>query len=189
MKPQAHFNPKSNKWVISFAIMAIISILVAVCSTLAVNAINEKASKPVDVDFTVASTVSLPVEENEFNIKSVDKAVDMSGNVVAYVITGTTVGYNQEVPIEMSTTITADGAVVAGIEILHQEETEYLGVRIQDDTFKAQFNGRKLPLKGSASVTKGSSVDLIARSTISSQAVVDAVNNAQTYVQEHLIAE
>lgn len=186
MKPQAHYNSKSRLWVISFAIMAIISLLVAVGSTVVYNTVNEKNSKPVDVDIKIASTVSLPVQENNSNVTGVEKALDAQGNVVAYVVTGTVVGYNQESPIQMATTITADATVVTGIEIISQNETEYLGVRIQEDSFKNQFSGRKLPVKTSSSVTKGSGIDVIARSTVSSVAVIEGVNNAQSYVQEFL---
>lgn len=189
MKPQAHYKKNSKKWLFSFAIMAVISILVAACSTVIMNAVDEKNSKPIDVDFSISNKVSLPTEQNELNVTGVEKAVDASGNVVAYVITSSVTGYNQEVPIVMNTTISADASVVASMEVVSQEETEYLGVRVQSEEFEGQFTGRKLPLKSGASVTKGSSVDLIAKSTVSSKAVLDGVNNAQKYVQEFLIVE
>lgn len=186
MKPQAHYNPKSMKWIISLVVMLILGVAVALGSNVINNVVAEKSSKPVDVDFKIASTVSLPVEENELDVTAVEKAVDASGNVVAYVITSNVTGYNQEVPIVMNTTISADATVVAEMDVVSQEETEYLGVRVQDENFENQFKGRVLPLKGGASVTKGSSIDLIAKSTVSSKAVMEGVNNAQVYVQTFL---
>lgn len=186
MSKKAHSNPNSLKWIISLVVMLVLSVGV-VFGTIAINkAVEKKNNEPVELDFTISSTAPVALVENELNITSVEKAVDASGNVVAYVLNGTVTGYNQEVPIEMSTTITADASVVCGINILKQEETEYLGVRIMDDSFKSQFDNKKLPIKGANSITKGTSVDLIARSTISSQAVVDGVNNAMEYVKTNL---
>ena len=186
MNKKAHSNPKSNAWLIYFAIMLVISAGVVFGSSAIAKAAKEADNKPVAVDFTIASTTPMSVAENELGITGVEKAFDGANNVVAYVIKQQAVGYNQESPIEMATTITADGKIVCGIEIISQEETEYLGVRIMEDSFTNQFKGRQLPLKGAGSILKGSEVDLIARSTVSSQAVVDAVNNAQEYVTANL---
>lgn len=187
MNKNAHANPKSLKWIISLVIMLVLSAGV-IFGTITINKIaNEKNSQPVEINFTIASTKPSTVVENELGVTGVEEAFDAQGNKVAYVIKQQVVGYNQESPIEMQTTITADANVVCSIEILKQEETEYLGVRICEDGFKNQFNGKKLPVKGSTSLSKGSSVDLIARSTISSQAVVDGINNAQEYIQNNIL--
>lgn len=186
MAMKAHSNPKSLNWLVSLAVMLVLSACVIVGTIFITKAVDKKANAPVELDFTISSTAPMNVEANELNVTSVEKALDASGNTVAYVITGTTVGYNQESPIEMATTVTADAGVVCGIDILHQEETEYLGVRIVEDSFKNQFTNRKLPMKANGSMSKGSSVDMIARSTVSSQAVIDGVNNAQEYVATFL---
>ncbi len=187
MNNKAHYNPKSLRWLISLAVMLVLTAGV-ILGTIAINkAQTEKSSQPVDVDFTISSTTPFAVEANEFNVTGVEKAFDAKGNLVAYVVTLNTVGYNQEVPIEMSATVTKDASVVCGIEIINQEETEYLGVRIQEDGFTNQFTNKKLPVKNSSSIAKGSSVDVIARSTVSSQAVIDGVNNAMSYVETYLL--
>lgn len=182
MKPQAHFNPKSVKWIISFVIMLVLSAGVIV-GTIALNDYNtKKNNEAVEIDMVINKTTPIALEENELGVTGIKKALNSSGDIVAYEVSLETVGYNQESPIEMTATITADGSVVCGIDILKQEETEYLGVRIMDDSFQDQFDGKKLPLKGANSIELGTGVDLIANSTISSQAVLDAVNNAQEYV-------
>lgn len=186
MSKKAHNNPRSLTWLISLAVMLVISVGV-VFGSIAINkTIQEKNNQPVELDFTISSSTPIAVAENELGVTGVEKAVDSQNNVVAYVIKQQVTGYNQEVPIEMTTTVTADAKIVCGIDILSQEETEYLGVRIQTDDFKSQFQGKKLPIKGAGSILQGSNVDLIAGSTISSQAVVDAVNNAQEYVEANL---
>lgn len=187
MSKKAHYNPKSLTWIISVVVMIVLSVGVIFGTYAIDNAVNGKNNEPVAIDFTIEKTEETAVQTNEYDVTSVEKAFDKNGNVVAYVISSSVIGYNQEVPIEMTTTITADAGVVCGIEILKQEETEYLGVRIMEEGFKNQFNGKRLPLKSKADITKGTSIDLIARSTVSSQAVLDGVNNAQKYVQEFLV--
>lgn len=185
MNSKAHFNPKSMKWLISLAVMIVLSVGVIFGSKAIDNLANQKYNEHHEPGFTIASTEALDIsgyDTASFNVTAVDKALDASGNVVAYIVTGTTVGYNQEEPIEMATTVSADGTLVCGIEIIHQNETEYLGVQIQGENFQNQFDGRLLPVVSSADTAKGSTIDVIARSTISSEAVIDGVNNAVDFL-------
>lgn len=186
MNSKAHYNPKSLKWVISIAVMFVLTAGIIFGTAAIEKAHAENSSKPVDVGFTISSTAPFAVEANDYNVTGVEKAFDSNGNHVAYVVTLDTVGYNQEVPIKMQATVTKDAGVVCGIDIISQKETEYLGVRIQEDGFKNQFTNKKLPVKNSSGIAKGSGVDIIARSTVSSQAVIDGVNNAMHYVETYL---
>ena len=190
MNNKAHFNPKSKKQLITFVIMAVVSIALVFASSMLAKSINEKNKQSVALnDFVVSDTTPLTLEDNDFNVTAVESALDSSGNVIGYVITTATIGYNAEVPIETATTLTKDGKYVVGIDILKQQETEYLGVRIQQDTFKNQFAGRKLPLSSSNTIEKGSKVDIIAKSTISSNAVIQAVNDASEYARTYLVKD
>jgi Na+-translocating ferredoxin:NAD+ oxidoreductase RnfG subunit len=185
MNSKAHFNPKSMKWIISLVVMIILSVAVIFGSKALYNLANQKYDKHYDIDFTIVSTESVDISSlgaESFDITAVDKALDADGNLVAYIVTGTTVGYNQESPIEMSSTISADGTLVCGIDIIHQDETEYLGVRITTDDFKNQFEGRYLPVVSSASSDKGSTIDVLSKSTISSEAVIDGVDKAVEFL-------
>lgn len=185
MNSKAHFNPKSMKWLISLAVMIVLSAGVIFGSRAIDELANKKYNEHHEPGFTIASTETIDIagyDTASFNVSSVEKALDASGNVVAYIVTGETVGYNQEEPIEMATTVSADGTLVCGVEIIHQNETEYLGVQIQGENFKNQFKGRLLPVVSSADTAKGSTIDVIARSTISSEAVIDGVNNAVDFL-------
>lgn len=186
MKEKAHFNPKSLTWLISLGVMIVLSAGV-IFGTIAIdNLANKKYNEPVEIGFTVSSSKPVDITSlntSEYNVTAVEEAYDNSGKVVAYVVESTTVGYNQESPIKMTTTISADGTLVCGIDILEQNETEYLGVRIAEDGFKNQFKGRYLPVKVSTDTDKGSGIDAISNATISSRAVVDSVNKAQAFVQ------
>lgn len=186
MKNKAHYNPKSNKQIISLIIMIIVTVALIFASVSLAKVISEKSKASAEIDFSVNITTPIAVKENDLNVTGVENAFDSKGNLIGYVVKTATTGYNADVPIETATTITKDGKIVVGINILKQEETEYLGVRIQQDSFKNQFNGKKLPIADSSTVEKGSKVDIIAKSTISSKAVIDAVNNASEYVNTYL---
>lgn len=191
MSKKAHFNPKSLTWILSFVVMIIVCVGVIFGSKAIYDFANKKYNEPVDIDFTIASTSDLDIssmDADKYSVTSVQEAYDSSNNLVAYIVEGTTIGYNQSSPIEMTTVISADGTLVCGIDILHQEETEYLGVRIEEASFKDQFTGRYLPVVASGSTEKGSVIDTLANATISSQAVIDGVNNAQSFVSENLAA-
>lgn len=184
---KAHSNPKSLKWIITLAIMIVVSII-AVVATVGITKLASNGAGE-EVNISVSKTTPLSVKENELNVTGVEKGFDAQGNLVAYVVKTSTVGYNADVPIELASTISADGKYIVGIDVLKQEETEYLGVRIQTDEFKNQFKGIKAPAVSSASIEKGSKVDLLAKSTISSEAVLEGVNGATQYVNEFLIDE
>lgn len=186
MSSKAHFNPKSLKWIISLVVMIVLSAGVIFATISADNLANKKYREIYDLSYNVASSESVAlvsVSAGEYGITAVEKQLDASGNVIGFLVSGTTVGYNAEVPIEMTTTITADGQYVVGVDILKQEETEYLGVRIQGDDFKNQFKGRLLPVVSSVGNDKGSNIDVLAKSTISSEAVINGVSNAVEYLK------
>ena len=179
MNSKAHFNPKSKKQIITFIIMLIVSIIIVVASAFLSKTITAKEKQTANLEsFNVNITTPIAVKDNDFNVTGVENAFDEKGNLV---------GYNAEVPIETATTVTKDGKYVVGIDILKQEETEYLGVRIQTDDFKNQFKSRKLPVASSSTIEKGSKVDVIAKSTLSSDAVITAVNDAGEYAKTYLV--
>lgn len=186
MSSKAHFNPKSLKWIISLVVMIILSAGVIFATISADNLANKKYREIYDLSYTVASSESVALVSataTEYGVTAVEKQLDASGNIIGFLVSGTTVGYNAEVPIEMTATITADGQYVVGVDILKQEETEYLGVRIQGDDFKNQFKGRLLPVVSSVGNDKGSNIDVLSKSTISSEAVIDGVSNAVEYLK------
>ena len=151
---------------------------------------NKKFTEPVEVGFTVSSTKEIDIASSnaaDYHVTAAEEAYDASGALVAYVIKCTTVGYNAESPIELAVTISADGTLVCGIDVLSQKETEYLGEKIATDAFKGQFTGRYLPVIITGDTAKGSPIDAVSKATISSKAVVDGVNTAQAFVLENYV--
>ncbi len=87
----------------------------------------------------------------------------------AYAVQQTVQGYAG--PVEVITAAKADGTII-GIHVGGSEfkETEGLGGKARDEAFTGQFREKKLP------VTLGRDIDAISGATVTSQAVVDAVN-------------
>ncbi|MGN0535924.1 MAG: FMN-binding protein [Eubacterium sp.] len=189
---KAHFNPKSLNWLISLAVMIVVCVGVIFGSKAIYEAANKKYNEPVEIPFTVASTLDADISSTnaaDLGISSVKEAYDSSNKLVAYVVEGQVIGYNQSSPIVMASTISADGTLVCGIEIIDQDETEYLGEKIDTPEFQAQFDGRYLPVVVAGGTDKGSKIDAISGATISSKAVIQFVNNAQQFVVDNYVPE
>ena len=89
----------------------------------------------------------------------------------AYAVQQTAQGYAG--PVEVITALKADSTII-GIHVGGSEfkETEGLGGKARDEAFTGQFREKKLP------VALGQEIDAISGATVTSQAVVDAVNQA-----------
>ena len=188
MKQRAHVNPKSSAWVLSLVVMMALSAAVVLASDAIYETANKKYTKPVEIGFTIDATEKLELSDADgagYGVIGTEAAYDRSGGLVAYVVKAAATGYNAESPIELAVTISADGALVCGIDVLSQKETEYLGERIAADAFKGQFTGRYLPVVAAGDTAKGSPIDVISKATISSKAVIDAVNRAREFVLAH----
>ncbi len=136
----------------------------------------------VTVPLSVARVIPVTAQEKvTYHVDSAAQAEDASGRVTGYLIITTVRGYKSDIRVQ--STFAADGETLAGIHVLSQNETEYLGTRIATAEFTSRFVGRRAPMKLWDTATLGSPIDAISGSTVSSQAVVDAVNNAYAYLQ------
>jgi Na+-translocating ferredoxin:NAD+ oxidoreductase RnfG subunit len=72
-----------------------------------------------------------------------------------------------------------DDMTIASLEISDEgfAETQGLGSRVKDDAFIKQFIGKAVPLQEG-------DIDLIAGATLSSQAVIKAINKAADKLQK-----
>ncbi len=123
---------------------------------------------------------------------SVDEAVlakDASGAVVGLLMTVTTPeGYGGDITLTCG--VTADGTLT-GISFLTLAETAGLGMKAQEDGFRGQFENKKTDsfalMKGGVAVVDGNEpVDVISNATITSEAVVRAVNGALEFAGDIL---
>lgn len=103
-------------------------------------------------------------------------ALDDSGNPIGYVVVTSAKGYGGAV--EVMTGITVDGKVT-GISILSHSETPGLGAKSKtDDNWRTQFVDKIKGITVSKDAKSDNSIDAITGATITSRAVVEAVNEA-----------
>ena len=115
------------------------------------------------------------------------KVLDKDGNVIAYTISTSAKGYGGT--IKVMTGIDVSGSVIAVNVYDNSDETPGLGAKTSDDQFSGQFSGNDA--QTNFAVTKDAdkypdnkSVDAVTGATISSRAVVGAVNHALELYRE-----
>ena len=141
------------------------------------------AAEGVTVPLSVARVLSVTQEERAmYRVESAAQAEDTAGQVTGFLIITSARGYKSDIRVQC--TFAADGKTLAGIRVLSQDETEYLGTRVESTEFTGLFMGRRAPMKLWGSAAYGSPIDAISGSTVSSQAVVDAVNHAYAFLQQ-----
>lgn len=176
-------------WLISLAIMLVASGAVILFSDRVAAAVYYPYTHSQEVTFTVSNTEEfvLPASAEEYHVNAAELGYDASGNLVAYTVETWEYGFNAEVPIVIRSTISADGTLLAGIEVVSEKETKYYGAQISEDYFPARFVGRTFPLLLSNQSGRGSHIDGIAGATFSSNAVMKAIDDAHRFVTEQMM--
>ena len=142
---------------------------------------------PTAVAVTGAAPLTVSKEKMAaYGVLSAAHALDGDGIPNGFVVVAARQGYKSVIRVQC--TFTADGGILAAMRVVSQNETEYLGERVASESFAAPFAGRLLPVKLWTDAAVGSPVDGLTGSTISAQAVVDAVNNAHRFIQDYLAA-
>ncbi len=137
---------------------------------------------------TIATTAPLDITAiGDTTVSSLLGCYDANGTLVAYTVETSVVGYNAEAPIIMTVTVSADGEVLRGIQVLSQKESEYYGARIKEASFQERFSNRYLPVYLSGESGRGAHVDGLSGATVTSKAVVKAVNLAGEFVRTHFV--
>ena len=139
------------------------------------NAKRTAAIKNVLPDFKTLKTVNVKSAMENAEIPF-HLAYDADNNFIgAAVETFTNKGFSGNISLMVG--ILADGTV-KNISVLQHAETPGLGSKMEEETFKGQFNDKN-PASFNFSVKKdGGDVDAITAATISSRAFCDAVNRA-----------
>lgn len=108
------------------------------------------------------------------------RAVDDSGNIVGYAFFQEQRG--SQGPIVVAGAVDSSFTNVLGMDVLSHEETPGLGAKITTQDFQSQFQG--VPVSQLALSRSGGSIDAITGATISSQAVVDALDSKIEEVED-----
>ena len=110
--------------------------------------------------YAAAEPVEEPTEE--------PAATEAPAAQTAEVKTATAAGYDGN---EITVNVTDDNGVITSLTVDASTQTPGLGQKCADEAFTSQFIGKSAPL------TLGEGIDAVASATITSQAVVDAVNS------------
>lgn len=173
-----------NKRIIAFVLMLLVSVAVVFAVGYGYRLANDSYLKSYAVSVPTENVKEMTVSEQEktdYAVESAGQALDADGNVAGYVVVTVQHGYKSDIRVQ--TIFAADGKTIAVMRVLDQDETEYLGQLVQTEGFSALFAGRRAPMKLWGTAAKGSPIDALSGATISSQAVVTAVNNAYAFVQ------
>ncbi|NLG25530.1 MAG: FMN-binding protein [Clostridiales bacterium] len=113
------------------------------------------------------------------------EAAELTGNIrAAYraddrtILEVATVGYGGEFLVTVGV---LEGGAIAGVSIGENNETPGLGKKVELPEFTDQFIGKEGTIELVKSDAAGNQIDAVASATISSQAVVDAVNEARAF--------
>lgn len=106
---------------------------------------------------------------------SIVSALNEKGDTIGYVVVNSEKGYGGD--ISVMTGVDIDGKVT-GINILSHEETAGLGANATSESFRSRFEGLVAGITVSKDKDGENSVDALTGATITSRAVVRAVNAA-----------
>lgn len=176
---------RGSSRLLAFVLMLAVSVGVVFFAAVWYNAARADylaSTEGVTVPLSMVRVIPVTEEEQDtYHVETAVQAEDAAGQVTGYLIITTVRGYKSDIRVQ--STFAADGEILAGIRVLSQDETEYLGTRVQSADFASLFMGRRAPMKLWGAATVGSPIDALSGSTVSSQAVIDAVNNAYAYLQ------
>lgn len=189
-KPKSEIYIIIKNTLILFAITVVAGLLLSLVHS--VTAAPIAAQKIIQRD-TALNTVlpdsqfeELEVQDKEKypNIVAVFAAKDQQGNAKGYAFMLTGKGYGGAITLVAG--FDADRQI-SGIDIVSHSETPGLGANADNDKFKQTFVGKKVePLHIAKGSSQGQDIDAISGATITSVAVVGAVNEAIAYYNAHL---
>ncbi len=186
MKLPDHRRYRSPARWLSALLMTAAGVLLVLLSGVWYTAARRPQLTAVEQPLTVSGAEELPItkaQQDTYGVESAARALDDEGQPAGYLLITAANGYKSRIRVQ--TVFALDKQTVASVRVLYQQETEYLGTRITGEGFLSQFSGRLAPMRLWIVPIEGSPVDGLSGSTISSQAVVDAVNNAQRFLQEN----
>ena len=130
-----------------------------------------------------AETILAKVGYDAITIDEALIAVDASGDKIGYVLSvSTQKGYKGNITLTLGYSL--DGTIT-GMEFLDINETAGLGSKAKEPSFKGQFVDKKVDkFTLSKNATNVDEVDALSGATITSRAVLDAVNAGMYFVTQ-----
>lgn len=167
-----------------FVICLCVTALLAVTNAVTKDAIAHQQELSAAESRQAVCPDAVDFEKVEYDVQGVEcyKALDDSGNLIGYAVSSASRGYGGDVKV-MTGINAEDGSVIAINVYDNSGETPGLGVNTSGEKFTSQFaglsSGTGVTVDKDAGKNPDSvSVDSVTGATISSRAVVDAVNQA-----------
>lgn len=167
-----------------FVICLCVTALLAVTNAVTKDAIAYQQELSAAESRQAVCPDAVDFEKVEYDVQGVEcyKALDESGNLVGYAISSASRGYGGDVKV-MTGINAEDGSVIAINVYDNSGETPGLGVNTSGEKFTSQFAGLSSGTGVTVDKDAGKNpdsvaVDSVTGATISSRAVVDAVNQA-----------
>lgn len=146
---------------------------------------NEAEAQQESMKTVCPDATSFELVKEEENGDFIYKGLDADKNIVGYVVSTVSNGYGGQVKVMTGIN---DGEIIAIDVYYNDDETPGLGKNTSNEDFTSRFKG--LFTNDKISVSKdgerGQQVDAVTSSTISSRAVVDAVNKANEIYNENV---
>lgn len=180
---------------ILFAITAIAGLLLSIVNSLTLEPIAQQ--KMAQRDMALKAVIADPgqaqtkFQELDFDqadqypkIQQIFAAQDTSGNQLGYAFILENKGYGG--PINLVAGIKLDGTI-SGMDVMTHSETPGLGANADTDWFKSRLTGKTAEkLYVAKGDNQGQHVDALSGATITTTALVDAINEAIDYYQSQL---
>lgn len=167
-----------------FVICLCVTALLAVTNAVTKDAIAYQQELSAAESRQAVCPDAVDFEKVEYDVQGVEcyKALDESGNLIGYAISSASRGYGGDVKV-MTGINSEDGSVIAINVYDNSGETPGLGVNTSGEKFTSQFAGLSSGTGVTVDKDAGKNpdsvaVDSVTGATISSRAVVDAVNQA-----------
>jgi len=167
-----------------FVICLCVTALLAVTNAVTKDAIAYQQELSAAESRQAVCPDAVDFEKVEYDVQGVEcyKALDESGNLIGYAVSSASRGYGGDVKV--MTGINAENGSVIAINVYDNSgETPGLGVNTSGEKFTSQFAGLSSGTGVTVDKDAGKNpdsvaVDSVTGATISSRAVVDAVNQA-----------
>lgn len=167
-----------------FVICLCVTALLAVTNAVTKDAIAYQQELSAAESRQAVCPEAVDFEKVQYDVQGVEcyKALDESGNLIGYAISSASRGYGGDVKV-MTGINAEDGSVIAINVYDNSGETPGLGVNTSGEKFTSQFAGLSSGTGVTVDKDAGKNpdsvaVDSVTGATISSRAVVDAVNQA-----------
>jgi len=168
-----------------------ITVAAVFCLSVTYLLTKEPIRQQQEKDYNAAMSALLP-DAAVFEDERIEDVGGVTGVVAGYGGDGALIGYVVQTEangyggtIGVLTAFDA-GGVISGVSVINSSETPGLGENVRNGSFAGQFKGKSSTLAVTKTAPSESEIHAVSGATISSRAVVTAVNAAIQYYETYL---